>query len=133
MNCARFLDQAISPTLTINVENLKLQKQQPFLTPFYYDTTFHCKSNCPWQVMSCACFGPKHSPYSNYQCPAPDIATVGTNVNVFSYDAMLSRDSNLSHSRRRVDALRSHLSICNFTNLILLYFKIFDKTLCVMV
>ena len=30
--------------------------------------------------MSCACFGPRHSPYSNY-CRATDIAAVGTILN----------------------------------------------------
>ena len=35
-----------------------------------------------------------------------DIAVVGTIFNVFSYDALSDRDSNLSSSRRRADALR---------------------------
>ena len=37
-----------------------------------------------------ACFGPKHTTYSNYLCQAPDIAAVGTISNVFSYDAVLT-------------------------------------------
>ena len=36
----------------------------------------------------------------------PDKVAVGTIFNVFSYDALLSRDSNLSLPRRRADALR---------------------------
>ena len=32
-------------------------------------------------VMRCACFGPKHSLYSNYLCYASDIAAVGTIFN----------------------------------------------------
>jgi hypothetical protein len=56
-------------------------------------------------VVSCAFFGPRHSPYSNYLCRAPDIAEVGTIFNVFSYDAVSVRDSNLSPSRRQADAL----------------------------
>ena len=35
-----------------------------------------------------------------------DIAAVGTIFNVFSYDALSDRDSNLSPSRRRANALR---------------------------
>ncbi len=31
-------------------------------------------------VMSCTCFGPRHSPCSNFLCRAPDIAAVGTNL-----------------------------------------------------
>ena len=50
-------------------------------------------------------FGPWHSPYSNYLCREPDIAAVGTIFNVLSYDPVLDRDSNLSPSRRRSDAL----------------------------
>ena len=50
--------------------------------------------------MSCACFGPRHSPYSNYICRAIDIAAVGTILfNVFRYDAVTDRDSNLPPSR----------------------------------
>ena len=40
-------------------------------------------------VLSCACLGPRHSPYSYYLCCASDIAAVGTTFNVFSYDAVL--------------------------------------------
>ena len=39
-------------------------------------------------VMSCACFGPRHFPYSNYLCRASDIASLGTIYNVFSFDAV---------------------------------------------
>ena len=45
--------------------------------------------------MSCACFGPWHSPFSNYLCCTPDIAPVGIIFNVFSYEAVLSRDDAL--------------------------------------
>ena len=48
---------------------------------------------------------PRHSPYSYYLCRAPDIAAVGTIFNVFNYDAVSARDSNLSPPRRRADAL----------------------------
>ena len=41
---------------------------------------------------------------SNDQCRAPDIAAVGTIL--ICYDAVISRDSNLSLPRRRADALR---------------------------
>ena len=37
---------------------------------------------------------------------SPDIAAVGTIFNVFSYDAVLGRDSNLSPTRQQADALR---------------------------
>ncbi len=48
--------------------------------------------------MSCA--------YFNYLCPGPDIAAVGTNFNVFSYDSVLSRDTNLSpHDDQRMRML----------------------------
>ena len=56
--------------------------------------------------MSCACFGQRHFTYSNYYCRASDIAAVGTIFNVFSYDAVLNRDSNQSPPRRRPVALR---------------------------
>ena len=57
-------------------------------------------------VISCACFGLRHSPYSNFLCRTLDIAAVGNIFNVFSYDTMSSRDSNLTLSRQRADALR---------------------------
>ena len=41
-------------------------------------------------------YGPRHSRYSYYLCRALDIAAVGTILNVFSYDAVLGRESNLS-------------------------------------
>ena len=56
-------------------------------------------------VISCECFGPRHSPYSNYRCHPSDIVAVGTIFNVYSYDAVLSRNLNLSPPRRRADAL----------------------------
>ena len=56
-------------------------------------------------VMSWACFGPRHSNDYNCQCRASDILAIVTIFNVFSYDKVLSRDSNLSPPRRRVDAL----------------------------
>ena len=43
-------------------------------------------------VKSCACFGPRHSPYSNYLCCAFDIVAVGTIFNIFSYNAVLDRE-----------------------------------------
>ena len=43
--------------------------------------------------------------YLLYLCRAPDIAAVVALVDIFSYDAVLGRDSNLSPSRQRVDAL----------------------------
>ena len=46
-------------------------------------------------------------PYSNYLCHAPAIEALGTIFNVFSYDAVWDRDSNLSPSQRRADALRA--------------------------
>ena len=57
-------------------------------------------------VTSCACFGPRHSPNYNYLRRASDIVAVRTIFNVFSYDAVTDRDSNLSSTRRRADALR---------------------------
>ena len=58
----------------------------------------------------CACFGPRHSPYSNSLYRATDLAAVGTILNVFSYDAVSDRDTNLSPSRKkRTDAL--HVSL----------------------
>ena len=47
-------------------------------------------------VKSCACFGPRLSICFNYLCHAHDIEEVGTISKVFTYDALLSRDSNLS-------------------------------------
>ena len=43
--------------------------------------------------------------YSNYLCCAPEIAAVGTIFNIFTYDTVSGRDSNLSPSRQRADAL----------------------------
>ena len=61
-------------------------------------------------VVSCSCFEPRHYPYYNYLCRAPDITAVETVfLNVFSYDAVLSRVSNLPAPRRRADALRVEL------------------------
>ena len=50
-------------------------------------------------------YGPRHFNYSYYLCRAPDIVEVGTIFNVFSYDAVLSRDSNPLPSRGRANAL----------------------------
>ncbi len=47
-------------------------------------------------VMSCACYGLRHSPHFNYIYREPDIAAVGTIFNIFSYDAASGRYSNLS-------------------------------------
>ncbi len=76
-------------------------------------------------VTSCACFWPRHSPYSNYLCRASDIAAVGTIFNVFSYDVVSARDSNLSPSRRRADAPRvePRSQVMKMTNIS--YFNIF--------
>ena len=56
-------------------------------------------------VMSYACFGPRHSPYSNYKYRASDIAAIGTTSNVFSNHAVLNRDSNISPPRQWADTL----------------------------
>ena len=56
-------------------------------------------------VMSCACL------WANHLCRAPDLAAVGTIFNVFGYDAMSARDSNLSPPQRRADALRVELDL----------------------
>ena len=50
-------------------------------------------------------FRAMHSLYSNNLYRAPDVAAVGTIFNIFSYDALSDRDSNLSPSRQRADAL----------------------------
>ena len=43
---------------------------------------------------------------SNHFSRAPDTAAVGILFNVFSYDSVLGRDSNLSPTSRQADALR---------------------------
>ncbi len=68
--------------------------------PFAHQTTN------PLMEVRCACFRPGHSPYSNYLYRTLDIAVVGTIFNVFSYNALTDRDSNLSPSRQPADALR---------------------------
>ena len=40
-------------------------------------------------------------PYSNYLCRSPYIPAVDTILNVFSYDAVSGRNSNLSPPQRR--------------------------------
>ena len=45
-------------------------------------------------------------PYPDYKCCEPEVAESGTIFNVFSYDGVLGRDANLSHTRQRADALR---------------------------
>ena len=47
-----------------------------------------------------------HIKLTNYLRCASDIAAVGTIFNVFSYDAVSDRDSNLLPSQRRAVALR---------------------------
>ena len=54
-------------------------------------------------VMSCAYFEPMHHFYSKYVWRAPVIGAVGMIINVFSYDAVLGRDWNLSLSRQRAN------------------------------
>ena len=56
-------------------------------------------------VISRACLWAKHL------CRAPDLAAVGTILNVFGYDAVSARDLNLSPPQRRADALRVDLYI----------------------
>ena len=53
-------------------------------------------------------FWAKESPllHSDYLCGATEEAAVGNNFNIFSYDALSGRDSNLKPSRQRADALR---------------------------
>ena len=53
-------------------------------------------------VIRCTCLGPRHSTYSNYLSV---IAAVEIIISVFSYDAMLFRDSNLSPSQQWAVAL----------------------------
>ena len=81
-------------------------------------------------VVSCACFGPRHVPYSNYLCHAPDKAAVGTIVNVFSYDAVSDQDSNLSPSWQRAYELhvepRSRVFWCKFFRIFLVFSDSFD-------
>ncbi len=36
-------------------------------------------------LLSCACFGPRHSPFSYYYCRASDIPAVGTSFNVLAF------------------------------------------------
>ncbi len=55
--------------------------------------------------MNCACFRPKYLPYSGNSCLGPDLADVETTFKVFSYDAVLGCDSDLSPSRKRANAL----------------------------
>ena len=43
-------------------------------------------------LISKAYLGPRHYPYSNYLCRAPEEAAVGTIYNDFRYDAVLGRD-----------------------------------------
>ena len=57
-------------------------------------------------VMSCACFEPRRYIYSNYWSRATDIVAVGTIFNVYSYDVVLSRDSNPLPSWWRASVLR---------------------------
>ena len=44
-------------------------------------------------------------PYPDYKCCEPEVAESGTIFNVFSYDGVLGRDANLSHTSQRADAL----------------------------
>ena len=44
-----------------------------------------------FKAMSCVCLGPRHSTYL-YFCSAPDIATVETKLNVFSYKVMFGQN-----------------------------------------
>ena len=55
-------------------------------------------------VVSCACLWAKAFPL--LLLFAPNLAAVGTIFNVFSYEAVSARDSNLSLPRQRADALR---------------------------
>ena len=58
------------------------------------------------KLMSCACFGPRHSTYFNYQCCASDISAVESFFNVSSFDAVFSWHSIPSPSQRGADTLR---------------------------
>ena len=54
-------------------------------------------------LLNCACFGPRHSPYSFWYSYEYDIAAAGLLLKIFSYDR---RNLNPLPSRRRVDVLR---------------------------
>ncbi len=47
--------------------------------------------------MSCACFMPRHYPYSRYLCCAFDIAAVGKTFNVYSHDAAVWSENRTHH------------------------------------
>ncbi len=48
----------------------------------------------------------RHWPFSNYFCLPPEIAALGTIINVSIGEAVLGRDSNLLPTRQREGALR---------------------------
>ena len=56
--------------------------------------------------------GPRHSPYFNYLSPTPDTVAVVTIFNVFTYNAVLGRVSNLFTSLQRVEPLRATQTNC---------------------
>ena len=69
-----------------NTEDIMLSKTQQTISSFDC-TTFVWKSQL-CIVMSCAYFGPKSFPFSNFHCLATDIAEVGTIFNDFNYDTI---------------------------------------------
>ena len=66
--------------------------------------TFVCKSSL-CMVRCYACFCPRYSHYSYYQCRAFDISAVGTTFNVFNYDAVWAEHRNPSPFQRLADTL----------------------------
>ena len=76
------------PPFCSNTRRISLSSRQQL----FYCTTFVLRVPTVHGNSSCTCFVPRHSPYSNYLCRAPDIEAIKTIFNVFSYDALLSRD-----------------------------------------
>ena len=99
------------PHLIFKVDNLRLGSS-PFHNPWNIlrvlwlrrKASIHPSDNQPFDftnlrstkcavcmVVSCACLGPRHSPFSNYLCRTPDKAAVGTIFNALSFDAVSAR------------------------------------------
>ena len=63
------------------------------------------------RISICACFGTRHSP------TLTDIAAIETILNIFSYDVLLGRDSNLLPSRYAL-YVTLQLRVCLLFNMI---------------
>ncbi len=113
----RFSTKAYSCDLYLMERLITTQEQnvQQVLNKLFDCTTFIWKYKL-CMVMSCTCFGPRHSPYSYYLCRTSDIGAVGTSSLAMTWfrlriePIIYPRPSEvLRHSRRVIQDILTYM------------------------